>query len=54
MSAAMFAAIKELTARVDALEEKLVAQEKPVLTPEQQHTLANQRQTLKLSLKKQV
>jgi outer membrane murein-binding lipoprotein Lpp len=51
MSAALFASVKELTARVNALEEKLAAQPQPVLTPDQQHNLANQRNTLRLNLK---
>jgi hypothetical protein len=52
MSAAQFADIKELKARVAALEEKLVGQQQPVLTPEQTQSLKVQRETLRLSLKR--
>lgn len=51
MSAALFASVKELTARVNALEEKLSSVPQPVLTQEQQINLSHQRQTLKLNLK---
>lgn len=51
MSAALFASVKELTARVNALEEKLAGQPQPILTQEQQVNLSHQRQTLKLNMK---
>lgn len=54
MSAAMFASIKELKARVSALEERLEArgEAQPELTAEQHQSLEQKRQTLRLSLKK--
>jgi len=54
MSAAMFAAIKELKARVDVLEEKVLTllPHKPELTQEQHAALDQHRHTIKLSLKK--
>jgi hypothetical protein len=55
MSAAMFAAIKELKARVSALEERVEAQGAPAdpkLTAEQQASLDSRRKNLTLSLKK--
>lgn len=55
MSAAMFAAIKELKARVSALEERAEASgapAHPILTPEQTQALDDRRKRLTLSLKK--